>query len=209
MCLICPTVTAYNPHDYRQEIERVSSFARRLHIDLMDEEFTGVHSVTLPQAWWPHETAIDLHIMFDRPALHLETLKTMLPDRVIFHAEAKGDLTGFADNLRKYGMSPGVAFLQGTDPQDHADLLRCCDHALIFSGKLGHHGGKADLSLLTKVQQIRSVNANCEVSWDGGINDLNALELKQGGVDVLNVGGFIQKADDPHAAFNALTNIVR
>lgn len=209
MCVICPTVTAYNPHDYRQEMENVSSFAPRIHVDLMDEEFTGVRSVTLPQAWWDHDKVIDIHIMYQYPALHLDTLKSMLPDRVIFHAEAEGDLVEFAQSLKHYGMQPGVAFLQDTNPGNHKELIKECDHALIFSGHLGHHGGVADLNLLSKVHTLLEINPNLELSWDGGINEQNAVNLKHGGIHVLNVGGCIQHADNPQAAYENLLRLVK
>lgn len=209
MCTICPTVTALNPHDYRVEMENVQDFAPRIHIDLMDEEFTGLRSVSLPQAWWNHDKVIDLHIMYDYPELHLDTLKGMLPDRVIFHAEAQGDLAKFAKNLKHYGMTPGVAFLQDTKPQDYEELLKVCEHALIFSGHLGHHGGQVDLALLDKVQQIQNINPSLEISWDGGINSENALALKDGGIEVLNVGGHIQKAEDPKTTYDSLVNLVK
>ncbi|MCB9821627.1 hypothetical protein H6798_03770 [Candidatus Nomurabacteria bacterium] len=209
MCVICPTVTAYNPHDYRQEMETVSGFAERIHIDLMDEEFTGVHSVTLPQAWWDQGKIIDIHIMYKYPDLHLDTLKSMLPDRVIFHAEAEDNLVEFARNLKHYGIIPGVAFLQATNPLDFVELIQECEHALIFSGHLGHHGGQVDLSLLSKVEQIRQINPNIEISWDGGINESNAKQLKDGGVQVLNAGGCIQQAEDPQKAYDSLVNLVK
>ena len=43
-----------------------------------------------------------------------------------------------------------------------------------------------------------------EIGWDGGVMVDNAYSLVQGGVNVLNVGGTIQKATDPPAMFAKL-----
>ena len=47
------------------------------------------------------------------------------------------------------------------------------------------------------------------IGWDGGINADNVVELVRAGVEVLNVGGFIQHSSDPGAAYaklEAVTN---
>ena len=60
------------------------------------------------------------------------------------------------------------------------------------------------MKLLDKVDQIRKLKPTIEIGWDGGINDTNAYELAKNGIDVLNVGGFIQKSDDPEGAYDTL-----
>jgi ribulose-phosphate 3-epimerase len=54
---------------------------------------------------------------------------------------------------------------------------------------------------------LKQYKPDLEVGWDGGINDQNVAELINGGVDVLNVGGYIQRAEDPARAFAALQRI--
>jgi pentose-5-phosphate-3-epimerase len=46
-----------------------------------------------------------------------------------------------------------------------------------------------------------------EIGWDGGVTDQNISQLAFAGVDVFNVGGFIQKAEDPEKAFHVLERI--
>ncbi len=52
-----------------------------------------------------------------------------------------------------------------------------------------------------KVQKIRDHHPEAEIGWDGGINDHNAKQLVEAGVDVLNVGGYIQQATKPADAY--------
>jgi 3-keto-L-gulonate-6-phosphate decarboxylase len=59
---------------------------------------------------------------------------------------------------------------------------------------------------LEKIRLIKNINSAVEIGWDGGITTENAFSLMQGGVEVFNVGGAIQKAADPQVAY---TNLVK
>lgn len=75
-------------------------------------------------------------------------------------------------------------------------------------GNLGYHGGTANLELLSKVRDIREHHPDVELAWDGGINADNVRQLVEAGVDILNVGGFIQKAADPAARYQELADLL-
>jgi ribulose-phosphate 3-epimerase len=81
-----------------------------------------------------------------------------------------------------------------------------CDHVMIFSGDLGVQGGVADLLQLEKVNILRGINPNLEISWDGGANIMNARTIAQAGVNIINVGAAISSAEDPASAWNDITN---
>jgi ribulose-phosphate 3-epimerase len=204
MNMICPCVTAIDAHEYREQMARVAPFAKRVHVDFADGLLAPVKLVNPIQAYWPEGVLADLHAMLQRPADHLETMISLKPHMVIVHAEAEGDLLGMMRQLRAVNIKTGVALLQKTDPETAHDLIADADHVLIFSGDLGHFGGTADLTLLKKVGQIRGISANVEVGWDGGVGADNVAQLALGGVEVLNVGGAIQKAPDPQEAYATL-----
>src|ERR1700728_375541 len=88
---ICPTVTAYDMHEYRAQIERLVPFAKRVHIDLMDGVFAPTVSPELARIWWPEELMADIHLMYQKPMDSLEQLVALHPHMVIIHAEADGD----------------------------------------------------------------------------------------------------------------------
>ena len=123
---------------------------------------------------------------------------------VIVHAEAHVHHMHFVAELHKAGIEAGLAVLPETPTENIEQIMHSFEHVLIFSGNLGHHGGVADLGLLEKVKQISLHHPEVEIGWDGGINDQNAKLLVDGGVDVLNVGGFIQSAQDPKSSYSVL-----
>ena len=89
--IICPTVTAYDNHDYREQMEKLQSFAKRIHIDLMDGEFAPTKSPDLEHVWWPENVIADIHLMYKRPAEQLSWLIKLKPSLVVIHAEAECD----------------------------------------------------------------------------------------------------------------------
>jgi ribulose-phosphate 3-epimerase len=209
MVTICPTVTAYNAHTYRTQMERVEPFAKRVHIDLMDGDFAPTQSIEPDHVWWPDGLTADIHVMFRRPATSLPALIKLRPRLVIIHAEAEADFRQSANKLHEAGIKAGLALLQDTLVKKVEPHLKYFDHVLVFSGHLGHHGGEADLKLLDKVRQIQELHPHAEIGWDGGINDANAKQLVDAGVDILNVGGYIQDSTQPNLMFNNLQAAVK
>lgn len=209
MTAICPTVTAYDPHEYREQMELIAPFAKSVHIDLMDGHFAPTKSPGLMHVWWSDGIKADIHLMYERPLPQLSMLIKLRPHTAIIHAEADVDHIHFATSLRHVGIRAGLALLPETSVESVKDILKKFDHALIFSGRLGYHGGHADLGLLDKVRQVKELYPDIEIGWDGGINDKNARALIDAGTDVMNVGGFISGAVDPKAAYAKLEEVIR
>ena len=207
MSVICPTVTAFDTHEYRVQMERLLPFAKRVHIDLMDGKFAPTTSPGLDQVWWPENITADIHLMYQNPMALVNQLVHLKPHLVIIHQEAKVDYRAFADQMHQNLIKVGIALLQNTEAEQIRETILSFDHVLVFSGDLGRHGGSADTSLLEKVSRIREYHPQVEIGWDGGVSEENALGLISGGVDVLNVGGFIQNATDPAAAYAKLKAI--
>lgn len=207
---ICPTVTVIDgdPHHYREQIEKVSAFSSRVHIDLMDGDLAPTKSINPIQVWWPEGIEADIHLMYRKPLEHLETLVSLQPSLVVFHAEAEGDVAACMAHLKRFGIKAGVALLPHTEVKSVLEMVETADHVLIFAGNLGHFGGQADMTLTRKVVDIKAANPNAEIAWDGGINADNAATLAQAGIDVLDVGGFIQRSDAPKQAYASLVSAV-
>jgi ribulose-phosphate 3-epimerase len=146
--------------------------------------------------------------MYQQPMAHISELIKLKPALVIIHYEAEVDHLAMAKALQAGGLKAGIALLPDTPASSLNGIISSFDHVLIFSGHLGYHGGQADLNLISKVEALRQASSSVEIAWDGGINEQNALRLKEAGVKVLNVGGFIMGAPDPASAYAKIKNIV-
>lgn len=208
MSQVCPAVLASNETDFAAQIKKITPFASRVQIDLMDGDFVSPASISLENVWWPHNLIVDIHLMYRNPEIYLEKLLKLKPNMVVVHFEILLHHMHFAAELHKEGIKAGLAILPETKISDVEQILDSFDHLLIFSGNLGHFGGQADPKLLNKVAQAKTRHPLIEIGWDGGVDGSNIKRLADGGVDVLNAGGFIQNANDPLEAYNRLNQAI-
>lgn len=203
--IIAPTITVETTDEYKTVVDRLTPFAKRVHIDISDGEFAPNFLVGEAQLWWPKEWQIDIHAMVARPSEHIAQLIALKPSLIVFHAEIQEDRAALVSQIKAAGIKAGIALLRPTVPSTVADIIKLVDHVMIFSGDLGKHGGTASLMQLEKVRLVKAINPAVEIGWDGGVNIENAYTLAQGGVAVLNTGGAIASAADPAETFAALT----
>lgn len=204
MSVIAPAVLADSSDDYKVQVSRIHEFAQRVHIDIADGEFTPNFTVAASQIWWPQEWEVDIHAMVARPSDHVQTLIGLKPHMIIFHAEVEEDLVPVLKMVKQAGIKAGVALQRSTVPESVKSAIEAADHVMIFSGDLGSYGGTANLMQLEKVRLVKAIKADVEIGWDGGVAAENAYSISQGGVDVLNAGGAIAKAQDPQQAYATL-----
>ncbi len=206
--VICPTVTAFDEHSYKQQIELVSAFAERIHIDCMDGDFAPTISPSVAAIWWPKAIKADLHIMYRKPMSVLDDIMHKRPHLVVVHAEAE-HVSSFVHTLHEERLRVGIAILPDTPVDVLHHYIKIVDHVLVFSGRLGYHGGHADLSQVHKVQVVRAMSKTVEIGWDGGITEQNIGLLVGAGVQVFNVGSSIHSADNPQNAYENFRNLIQ
>lgn len=209
MAEVTPAVLAESPQAYEHDLQLAVSLSSRIQIDLVDGEFAENKTINLVQAHWPQSVRADIHLMYHHPESQLETVLATRPHLFIVHAEAEGlDLPAFmriAEALRPHDIRLGLALLAPTQVETVRPLLAYADHVLVFTGELGHYGGVLDSSCLDKISEIKALYPDMEVGVDGGINDETIATVLAAGADVCNVGSFLQRADDPQAAYATLT----
>ncbi len=208
MTVVVPAILADSADTYKTQVERLHGVTDRVHIDITDGEFAPTFTVGAAQVWWPQEWTADIHAMVARPSEHLETLVSLKPSLLIFHAETSEDIVPILQHVKKFGIKAGLALLKTTVPSTVAAAINEADHVMIFSGDLGKYGGAASLMQLEKVRLIRNIKPNVEIGWDGGANLDNAYSLAQGGIDVINVGGALNTAADPKDMYAKLVSEV-
>ena len=202
--VIAPAILAENAAQYKEQVDRITGFVERVHIDISDGEFAPTLTVGIQELWAPEGWTIDIHTMVNNLEEYIPKLIALRPHMIIVHAEAMGDVKTALMQIRQAGIMAGLALLKPTVPLTVEEFIKLADHVMIFSGELGRFGGTASLMQLEKIRLIKAINPNVEIGWDGGVLVDNAYSLVQGGVNVLNAGGVIQKSSDPHAIFSKL-----
>jgi len=206
MATIVPTLTASTLTDYDEQLKKVT-FAPRLHIDFADGILAPTRLLNMSKSHWPDETEVDFHIMYEHPAAHVSPAVRRSPRLIILHAEAKDALQPLLVQIKEAGIMAGLAFLVPTAVNDFRAEVTVADHALVFGGHLGYQGGEADLQALEKIPELKAINPNLEIGWDGGVNQYNISSLLDAGVEVVNVGSYLQSAAKPKSAYAILQQI--
>ena len=175
----------------------------------MDGVFTKNTSLPINQVWWPENIEADIHLMYEDPEKVIDELIALKPKLVVLHAESGNNLLALARKLNEAAIACSIALLPETAVASVAQLLPYVQQILIFSGNLGHQGGSTvDLTLLEKVTQAKAINPEIEIAWDGGVNEANIQQLAEAGVDILNVGGYLQTAENPELAYQTLHTLL-
>lgn len=206
MTVIAPAILAETIEKYTTTVTAYEAFAEHVHIDIADGEFAETMTVSTGQLFWPNNWQVDIHAMVTRPSEYVQALIELKPRTIIFHVEVDEDLTPVLQQVKQAGIRAGVALLRGTVPKSVAHLIEIADHVMIFTGDLGKYGGIASLMQLEKVRLIRLIQPSVEIGWDGGANADNVFSLCQGGIDVVNVGGAINNADEPAVMYQRMVD---
>lgn len=201
---LVPAILTDNKKDYREQVERINVFTRRVQIDVTDGKFTPAQTLDVTNVWWPNNWTADLHLMATNPSEHLDTILKLNPSLCILHAEASENLLPSFQALKDAGIRTGLALLPPTYPGSVKPYIDVVDHVLIFAGQPGVQGTPADLMQMEKIQLVRNMKPELEIGWDGGANITNVRALAHADLDVINVGAAISRAADPAAAFQEL-----
>lgn len=201
---IVPAILTDNKVDYRNQVERINVFTRRVQIDIADGVFVPATTLDITNVWWPKNWEADLHLMVAKPSEHVDTILKLNPSLCILHAETGENLLPIFDELKKNGIRTGLALLPSTFPGNVKPYIDVVDHVLILAGQPGVQGSRADLMQMEKIQLIRNLKPELEISWDGGANMTNIRALAHADLDVINVGSAITQADNPAQVFEEL-----
>ena len=201
--IICPTITALSREDFLRQLHKIEDFAPRIHLDLMDGIFTPDRSVDINKLN-KINIPCDIHLMYADPILIMEDLINHQPKTIIIQAESRVDFKKLSLKLKDYKIKSSLAILQETSVSSLKNIIPFFDQVLVFSGNLGYHGGKLDVGLIPKIGQIKAISPQVQIAWDGGINLDNIATLKDAGVEVFNVGGYIHNSPNAKKAYELL-----
>jgi ribulose-phosphate 3-epimerase len=212
MKLVVPTITARKAHQFREQTELIAGISDYAHLDLASSDFESASALLdYKNTYLEPVITYSVHLMHKDPVPAVQHfLELPEPPKMII-LQVESDSGSLLEAIKLIKDSPstslGLAILQKTKPEDFSQLISMASQVLIFSGNLGEHGGKADLSLVSKIPEIKKVSPDVEVAWDGGINSENIPELSKAGVDVFYVGGEIHKSSDPYQKIRELQEL--
>ncbi|HSD98949.1 MAG TPA: hypothetical protein VLB73_04660 [Patescibacteria group bacterium] len=191
--------------DIEKRLEDCLSFAKSIHIDIVDGIFAP-HSTWMdpsPFAKYAKKVQLEAHFMTDNPIQYIKPFANAGFVRFIGQIEKMPDPTAFVAEGQLWG-EVGLA-LDGPTPLEDlkvdADDL---DVVLLYVGQhAGSSGGVFVPERLEKIGKLREKDTLLPIEVDGGVNDENISALKDAGVTRFVSTGFLFNGN-PEEQFHKL-----
>ena len=212
---IAPSILAADFANLQKEVEMLNaSTADYIHVDVMDGIFVPNISFGIPvtEAIHRHATKpLDVHLMIVNPELYLDAFVKAGASIVTVHVEACTHLHRTLQEIKRLGVSAGVAINPPTPIELLTEVLEEVDLVCVMSVNPGFGGQKFIEHSYAKVANLKNLilkkGAKTQIEVDGGVSEQNAKRLVEAGADILVAGSFVFKAADPIAAIASLKSI--
>jgi ribulose-phosphate 3-epimerase len=189
---------------------------RVFHFDVGDGHFVEPITMGPIVLQWISErihrvgSAVDVHLMVERPAKYFEAFAAAGGDSVTFHFEAVDDVAETIAAARAHGLGAGVAFNPESEPADVAAVASGADLVLCMAIHPGYSGQPFQERTFGRVGELRSLlPADVHIQVDGGVGDDNIVRLRDDGATLFVAASSIFGGDDPPAAYQRLDRAIR
>jgi ribulose-phosphate 3-epimerase len=144
---------------------------------------------------------IDVHLMIVDPDRYIKTFKDLGADILTVHYEACTHLHRTLQAIKAEGMKAGVALNPHTNIDLLEDVINDIDMVCLMSVNPGFGGQSFIENTYTKIEKLKALinrkGASTIIEIDGGVTNINAVQLVQAGADVLVAGNYVFKAENP------------
>ena len=203
--LIAPSILAADFANLQRDIDMINnSEADWFHIDIMDGVFVPNISFGMPvlEAITKHaKKTIDVHLMIVNPDQYIKTFASLGANILTVHYEACTHLHRTLQAIKAEGMKAGVALNPHTNVDLLEDIITDIDMVCIMSVNPGFGGQSFIENTYSKIHKLKALinrkNAKTLIEIDGGVTNVNAVQLINAGADVLVAGNYIFKAANP------------
>lgn len=214
--LVSPSLLSANFLDLQSEIEMLNrSEADWFHLDIMDGHFVPNITFGMPvisQIKKIAQKPLDVHLMIEKPERYINDFCKAGADILTVHIEGSIHLHRTIRLIKEQGVKAGVAINPHTNIDQLHDILGEIDLVLIMSVNPGFGGQKFIERSYDKIKrlkkEIKDRKLSVMIEVDGGVDNTNAADLINAGVDVLVAGNYVFGSSDPEAAIISLKQSV-
>lgn len=217
---IVPAILTKSYEDLKNKISLVKGFIPMVQVDICDGKF--VTSTTWPflgsnvlekhflaildecegMPFW-EEIDFELDLMVNDAIENFDIYSKLSPKRMIFHIEAFDNINTLSEFLE--GLDPylkdiiefGVAKNPKTDMAKLEKVLPFVSFVQLMGiDNIGRQGEEFQNSILEDIKYLKNKYQGIKISVDGGVDENNAYDLSEAGVDILVSGSAIYNSED-------------
>ena len=194
--ILAPSLLSADFADLGSEIKKIeNNSGNAVHIDVMDGSFVPEITYGEPvirSARKLTQLPFDVHLMVERPELHIESFAKAGADWITFHYEATPHAHRLIQMIHELGKKAGVAICPGTPVSLLSEILKSADIILVMTVNPGWGGQKLIPSCVEKVAELKKIRAeknyNYLISVDGGVNNDTLAAVLDAGTDIVVSG---------------------
>ena len=209
---IAPSILSADFANLQRDIERIAT-ADYVHVDVMDGLFVPNISIGIPVVKSIRPVTglpLDVHLMIDRPVRYVEQFCDAGADIVTCHVEAdsRENILEAHSRIHAKGKRAGVVLKPGTSATAVLPFINQVEMILVMTVEPGFGGQKFMTDQMKKLGAVRglidTMNPQCELEVDGGIDPDTAPAAIEAGANVLVAGSAVYGAEDIAARIEAL-----
>ena len=209
---IAPSILSADFANLQRDIERIAT-ADYVHVDVMDGLFVPNISIGIPVGKSVRPVTglpLDVHLMIDRPVRYVEQFCDAGADIVPCHVEAdsRENILEALSRIHAKGKRAGVVLKPGTSATAVLPFINQVEMILVMTVEPGFGGQKFMTDQMKKLGAVRglidTMNPQCELEVDGGIDPDTAPAAIEAGANVLVAGSAVYGAEDIAARIEAL-----
>ena len=194
--ILAPSLLSADFADLGSEIKKIeNNQGGAVHIDVMDGSFVPEITYGEPVIRSIRKLTklpFDVHLMIEKPELHIESFAKAGADWITFHWEATNHAHRVIQMIHELGKKAGVAVCPGTSLSLLSEILPCADIILVMTVNPGWGGQKIIPSCVEKVAELKKYREehglNYKLSVDGGVNNETLSQVIDAGTDIVVSG---------------------
>ena len=209
---IAPSILSADFANLGKDIEMLNASADLIHLDIMDGTFVPNISFGFTVVEAVAKIAripMDAHLMVVHPERWVKRCAELGVQMMSFHQEAaKEDTASILADIRANGMKAGLVINPDIPVENLFPYIGQADYFLIMSVFAGFGGQKFIPESLERIKALKAEQKrrgnDAPIEVDGGVNEENALLLKEAGASIFVAGSSVFNADDPAQAIARL-----
>lgn len=206
--------------DYQNIIEyakHMQGHADFLHCDIMNQNFVEKDTYDFNLVKNINRNSLimlDVHLMVDEPIDDIPKYIDAGANILTVHYEAFDDKENLINSIKfikENNALAGISLKPETPFKEIRSYVFNCDLVLVMGVEPGASGQTMKTDILDKVREIdkfrKSNNLSFKIEFDGGVNEKNAPDLIDAGVDILVSGSYVYTSKDRKKAIQTLRGV--